>query len=433
MSTLASKVRPRGYVVTRQTLGTILGIASGILFLPIEIKVGVVLRPFDFFLGFVLLLSPFFLLKKSLLRDFFSRSYIQIYVLLCLYLTLNAVVLNPSATTKEALQQFEFFIFTFLMVGVFVQPQARRAFFRAYFYTTFALVIYTTVWHIAHGYVVMYKALDELKILYGLLATFLFVRFALDRKYLLLFLFAALLMVMSLERKGWFAFILTAGPILLILYRSFRYRQRVLRIVSRVAIGVSLLGFILVSGSVAQSDEVLEQFNDTAILFTDFSLEKKDAEEIGSQSNAGRLYLMLISLNAIRENPIFGIGTDRFRQEITLISARMGDEKTAGAHNEYQRLAVENGLPALFVYLLMLWLAYRSIRRIPPALVKQDGSVLDYTLVVAFFIYGGVVNFFLGGGATNKFFLTLPLGMVGGMVIYYQQRYGHKLKINRPV
>ena len=74
------------------------------------------------------------------------------------------------------------------------------------------------------------QQLFELKILYGLLATFLFVRFALDRKYLLLFLFAALLMVMSLERKGWFAFILTAGPILLILYRSFRYRQRVLRI-----------------------------------------------------------------------------------------------------------------------------------------------------------------------------------------------------------
>ncbi|MEO1413612.1 MAG: hypothetical protein AAFW73_27325, partial [Bacteroidota bacterium] len=62
--------------------------------------------------------------------------------------------------------------------------------------------------------------------------------------------------------------------------------------------------------------------------------------------------------------------------------------------------------------------------------VKQDGSVLDYTLVLAFFIYGGVVNFFLGGGATNKFFLTLPLGMVGGMVIYYQQRYGNKFKIN---
>ncbi|MFK7946505.1 MAG: O-antigen ligase family protein [Saprospiraceae bacterium] len=403
------------YKIDVTLLAKLVGIASGILFLPIEIKVGFVLRPFDFLFVLCVFIASIFFNKKSLLKSFFSNKLNLIYIILALYVTFNGLVLNPSSFGKEFFQQVEFIIFLYLIYGIFHSPKARAVFLKFFYWTVVLIIAYTVLWHIGNGRIVGYKALNEPKYLFGVVTLLLFVKNFYYSKYTSAFYVSLIFLIFSLERKCWFAFLFGVLGITYFLFRFFGYKFKVMRMYSVLTVVGLSLGTLVVGGAFAGSEILVDQFGDTVTAFSKFSLEDRETEEVGSQSNAARMYLFAFSFQNIKENPIFGIGTDKFKEENEKVAFKLGEKKAHGSHNEYMRIAVENGLPALFMYVLLWIIAFQRAKKINIRRRKSTkAQQVELLTILGLLFYGAIINIFLGGGATNKFFLALPLGMITG-------------------
>ncbi len=409
-------------------LGKLLGLTSGLLFLPIEIKVGVVLRPFDFFLFLAILVGTVTVNRKSMLKGFISQRLGLAYILLAGYIVVNAFFLNPSSFVKEAIQQVEFVLYFYMVFCVFSQEDSRKAFLESFFFSMVVMVSYTVLWHVSHGYIVRYKRLHEPKYMFGMLSAVLFLKMFFYRRLTIPFLLSVVFLIFSLERKAWVSFLLGMVASSYYLFRYFGYRMRVSKIYGTMAVTGLVLGTIVVAGLFAGAEELNDQFADTGLAVTKFSLENRDSEEVGSQSNATRMYLLYFSLQSIKQNPIFGIGTDRFKEENEKIAFSLGEKKAHGSHNEYQRIAVENGVPAVLIYLGIYFFSYFRMRNSGRrSFFKDEGHVITYLTIVSLLIYGAVINFFLGGGAINKFYLAFPVGMVIGYC--WEQKKARRLAL----
>lgn len=407
--------------ITIVSLGKWMGITSGLLFLPIEIKVGIVLRPFDFLLLIGIFIGLVVAKKKSLVSTFFSSTISLLYIYLASYIAINALFLNPASFIKEAIQQIEFMIFLYLIYAVFSRKESRTAFLESFYVSIALMVSYTVIWHIANGHIVRYKVLHEPKYLFGFLSMILFTKSFFNKKFTIPFLMSLVFLLFSLERKGWVSFLFGMLVISYYLFTYFKFRVRIIRIYFSLFLVSVLLVSIVAAGAFAGADALSDQFADTGTAFTEFSLEDRDVDKVGSQSNATRLYLLAFSLNSIRNKPLAGIGTDRFKEENEKIAKLMGEKKAHGSHNEYQRIAVENGIPALLVYFSIWFISYRKISRYVRVIKFTSAKeATEYLLIVGSLVYGAVINFFLGGGATNKFFLALPVGMIMGY--YFEKR-----------
>jgi O-antigen ligase len=162
------------------------------------------------------------------------------------------------------------------------------------------------------------------------------------------------------------------------------------------------------------------------LLAENFSLDNYDRELVGSSSNAARLYLLSFSYESFKTHPVIGIGTGNFKKEIEKFS-RSDDGKVHGAHNEYQRILVENGLVGLAIYFLIIWMLFIGMKRIKvSALSKGIMYKYHYLLISAVFIYGSIINAFLGGGALNIFFYVVPLALIAS----YRKDLRNKLNLS---
>lgn len=77
------------------------------------------------------------------------------------------------------------------------------------------------------------------------------------------------------------------------------------------------------------------------------------------RSSVGRLLIWKFGLEMVRENPMLGVGFGRFRQEIQYLTGGRYD-----SHNTYLTIAAEMGVPALLLFLLILYQFYRSAQRV---------------------------------------------------------------------
>ena len=200
-----------------------------------------------------------------------------------------------------------------------------------------------------------------------------------------------------------------------ILFFRFHYQKKIIGIYSGLLLICLLLVAVIISGSLAGSDQLVDQMGDTAMAFTELSLEDRDEEDVGSKSNAARMYLIFFSLQSIKKHPVVGIGTDGFKKANEAIAFKLGQTKAHGAHNDYLRIAVENGLPAVFVYIVVWFLGIRralkySYRKYYKYRFQQE----DICIMLGMVVYGAIINIFAGGGAINIFFFTLPAGVIAG-------------------
>ena len=133
-----------------------------------------------------------------------------------------------------------------------------------------------------------------------------------------------------------------------------------------------------------------------------------------------------ISLDLIQKHPIIGVGLGRFRHEAQLNAPPEVSDIPFHAHNIYLHIAVEQGIPSLFLFLLMLGLIWKRVWEIRSTIDLED-SFWD---MGTFFGCSGFLISTLVYGLADYIFhhrsLLLFWFIIG--IIYYHQF--HKDEIN---
>ncbi|WP_251963752.1 O-antigen ligase family protein [Salinibacter ruber] len=386
------------------------------LFLGLRYKVGVVLRPFDALIG----LGGLFLVGRASVRGRIDRlkkpSVYYLFVAAYSYRCVNALFLSGTGTAlKEALQVVEFVLLAHLIAVSTRSSEHRRFFFRTLFIGIGILALVTAVWHVSNGYYVRYKQLGPLKYgfsLFALLAFGTYLRGE-SRYASVVFLGAVGLTMLSGERKGWVA-LLGGGGLMYFVYQGRSIRHLLATFLRpRVVFGgtAAIAAIVAIGLQVEYVAEQFETMGEVYVLLSNFDLRMDLSAFETSGSNLARLYLLIFTARTALAHPWFGVGTGQWHEALAAYSGK--SQYMKGAHSEYQRFTVENGLTGLVLYILAWGTAIRdSVRQYH---LTESGSEARRLEVVGLALFGALINLFLGGGALNILFMALVVGLLVGL------------------
>lgn len=330
---------------------TALSLAILSLFTTLEIHTSlVIIRLFDLFVAviFIYVIAEIALGKRLKIAP-------QFYLLLPFFLihVLSAAPLDLNNALREAIQAGVILSFAFI-IATHVDKIDMRRFTRLMIIGLVIITVYNIVWHISHGYLTGWKRLDEPKFAFTILPMILACILAFgdhmkrERKLVLWsawFLFAVII-ILSGERK---ALILFA-----ILTSLLMSKGRI-----QAMLPVLLAGFLLFIILVNTISDPYLQRQFSAILdpFGSGGSMSLSALSSGqyptSLSNAQRFFAFEQGTKLFWDNPIFGVGTNAYAG---LIQARfyfLPDYLTAGIHNEFFRVLVENGIIGLLCFMVV--------------------------------------------------------------------------------
>jgi len=388
------------------------------LFLGIQYQAGVVLRPFDALVGIGALL----LIGRASVRgriDSIQKN--PAYVLFLMtygYRCVNGLFFSGVGTAvKETIQVAEFIVLIYLIAHATKGEEKRREFLRFLFLGFGVLSVVTAIWHIAHGSYANYKDLGDPKYtfsLFALLASGEYLRSQTSRRWVVL-VGAILLTILSGERKGWVA-LAGAGTVMYFLFQGrsmWRFVSSIFR--PRLLLGGGAMAMLMVVAAL-QFEYVRGQFQsmyDLYIIASNVSLQMDLSAFETSGSNLARLYILLFTIRTALAHPIFGVGTGGWYDALAQTAQSESSSYMIGAHSEYQRLAVENGLLGLGLYVITWFITFRTaVRRFRR--VSSRGRITVLT-IIGLAVFGALINLFLGGGALNIVFLALPVGLLLGL------------------
>lgn len=326
------------------------------------------------------------------------------------YLTLSA-----TAALREAIQGIEMVLLLWILSTLLADPSYLPAFTRRLSWSLFALAITAIGWRALSGDVFAHGNTGPWRLASGL-ATVAFLARRLDgqlsaRGHFAL-AFSALLVLVEAERKAWAG--IAVALLLTRLVRRISENGTVRR--ARLGARLSLLAALAVIGSVsAVTPTVRDRISAGVATFADLARWRdvfegpQSREAYVSSSNQARLVLLYSAYLSIRQNPVLGIGTGTFQDRMAGLVDR--ENLSIGVHNEYVRVAVENGIPLAILY-GMIWLAvlWNAAR-----LARRRNTVIPLVLVT----YMGTVNGLLSGGVVNSVFLVI------GLALIQQRRAGH--------
>ncbi len=390
------------------------------LFIGIYYDVGVILRPFDALVA----VGGVILVGRASVRGYIETlekpTVYYLFAITYFYRCVNALFLSGTGTVlKETIQVIEFLLLVHLIAVSTRSMKHRRLFFRTLLVGSGIIAMLTAAWHIGNGFYVGYKRLGAPKSAFAFFSLLIlgeYLRGDQNRFVGVVLLGAILFTVLSGERKGWVAlaggggmmyFLFHGGSIRQIL--SAVFQPRVL-----VAGGAALTGLVVAG---LQFEYVVRQFEtlgDIYVLLSDFDLQMDLSAFETSGSNLARVYLLLFTIRTTLAHPLFGVGTGRWYEALTQTASDGKPQYMIGAHSEYQRFAVENGLTGLILYVASWIVAFRQAVRFYRG---SDSSMRSYALTVSgIVIFGALINLFLGGGALNILYLGLATGLLTGLV-----------------
>jgi hypothetical protein len=396
------------------------------LFLGVYYDAGVILRPFDALVGGGLLLLAGTASIRGKGQHLKLGIPYYLFIILYTYRSLNGVLLSGvGIAVKELIQGIEFLVLIHIIASSTKEERSRKRFLK-YLYFGFGVIsLYVAGWHISTGKIAGYKELGDAKLSFSLFSLFATVKYILHRRpnrQIFIVVGSLILVLLSGERKGWVA--LVAGLISLYIVRkdsrfpslvSQLFRPRVLAVVT-----VIFLALTVAALQVEYVSTQISNLQDAFVLASSLKLDMDFSRVETSGSNLVRVYLLLFTIRTMLENPVFGIGTGQWMQEIQQAAADQGGRFVKGAHSEYQRFAVENGLTGLVLYVLSWFYILRNLI----TFARHDSLVDVESIYISISLssFGAVINMFLGGGALNILFWALPIGMLIGIRTNYYKK-----------
>ena len=388
------------------------------LFLDIVYEIGgLVLRPFDGMVAVGLFLIVAAACVRGKIRPLRKIGIFYVFVILYSYRFVNGVFLSGiGVATKEFIQAIEFIVLVY-MVGMATRTTAGRdEFLKRLFWGFGIIATLAAVWHVSQGEVVNYKQLGAPKMSFSLFALFAIPAYLQRRSSprAVVMGFAVLLTLLSGERKGWVA-LAAAGLVVFFVMREMRIGA-VLKTFFQpkyVAVaGLSLLLFLAIASQFEYVSKQFQSIQDVFLILSEVDLSRTSMNIETTGSNLARLYLLLFTIRMLMEHPLFGVGTEQFKEVLEQVVAREGGY-VLGAHSEYQLFAAENGLTGLILYSAIWFIAIRQA--IGLIQVAPTNRYYARIAILAFIVYGAVINFFLGGGALNIVYMAVSIGFLIGL------------------
>ncbi len=411
--------------MTRSAIDTnalLLAVLAASITLGIEWYVaGVVIRPFDFLLllGLVTILGP------SIIRGRIPRLYLNEIVLLFFLVQIisfmNAALLtSPGRGFVNALQAFELLAAYYLFTTTLRTPKSLVKFFDYFLFVLWLVAIYAALYHFSQGDYVRFKNLDEPKLTFGILVLLTALKLLLT-PHLRTYLFPILLVVSiglllaSGERKGWAALLIASSGLIV-----FSIPLAFGRIDTRFLKRVFLVPIILIVPSVLllQVPYVQKQIG-ASTTFAAAIVSEAPSGEVRqvTLSNEARLFFIDRAYEMIREHPITGVGTERFAEEILGWRPYVRHNLT-GVHNEYLRIAAENGIPALLLFATMwVLIILRGIQLGRLSLRPGGDPFLGYA-ALGFAIYVTTLVALLKAGLVPDFLTLLAISVLNVQLIF---------------
>lgn len=395
----------------------LLGLSCGLIFLGSDIRFVVRVRAFDIGMLCVFTILSWHILSYGVRREI--GGFLVVSVAFASYAFCNALLQVSAGTAiKEGIQMGFFLIFFLALTQYLDTAQATRLFVMSFLAALWILALYNAYYHVSAGAIAGWKGLGDQKLTHSVIVVVLAaLMLSPDRdrtRWLApMLVFALILMFLSGERKGWIAAAVGLLPMMLISDRGGLDRRTAARTCCVLALGAALIAVVAV---VAPLVPYLEKQLVSSVDFARLLFADTDARQAAdtTQSNAGRLVMIELAMHHIRENPIFGLGPERFRAATSAMAyLPIPVDDIKGSHNELLRIGAELGLVGLALYaVLNLVIALRAGRTIAAMGHLDDAARLRVRLGVALFVYGFFVNIFLAGGGLNTFFVMLPAGLL---------------------
>lgn len=386
------------------------------LFVDLVYKVGgTALRPFDAMVGLGLFLIVAAACVRGKIRPLNKVGIFYVFILLYTYRFLNGLLLSGvGVAVKEFVQAIEF-VGLIYMVGMATSTVSGREKFLKWLFWGFGVIAsFAAVWHISQGELVNYKQLGASKLSFSLFALFAIPAYLRKRSFSLAMVMglAILLTLLSGERKGWVALAAAGGAVFYVM-RGMRIGAVLKTVFQPKYVAMAGTSVLIIAAVASQIEYVSKQFQsirDVFLLLSEVDLRQANVDIETTGSNVARLYLLLASMRMLLENPLFGVGTERFKTELAQGFTENG--VVQGAHSEYQLLAAENGVIGLVLYSTIWFVAIRKaayLTRVAPV-----GRYYPRAAILAFTVFGAVINLFLGGGALNIVFMAVAVGLLVG-------------------
>lgn len=405
-------------ISVERSLPTFVALCIVSLLTGVQYQAGVVLRPFDALIG----IGGVILVGRASIRgriDALQKN--PVYVLFAItygYRCGSAFLLSGMGTAvKETIQVIEFIVLVHLIAAATRREEDRRIFFRALLVGVGVLSVATALWHIENGSFAGYKQLGDPKYAFSLFVLLAIVSYLRNDTTVrrIVLASAGFLAILSGERKGWVA-LAAAGLMMYYVLQGRSIRRLVSGVLQpRVVLGGGIAFAIILAGAL-QFEYVTRQFRtmyDLYVIASKVSLEVDPSTFETSGSNIVRLYVLLFTIRTAFAYPLLGVGTGGWHDALAEAAQSRHSNFLIGAHSEYQRMAVENGLTGLGLYITTWFTALRTVvDRFREAIDRHRTSVLA---IAGLTVFGAVINLFLGGGALNILFLALPVGLLLGL------------------
>lgn len=345
-----------------------------------------------------------------------GQSFLLAFTVLTIYGTTNALLLNSlPVALREFLQALSFIAFFWVLKETLADERKFQVFLASFFIGIWALSIGNAAVFISSGTYFGFKDLGAIKLThsYSLVLSVIVAGYWFGRKniYLaiLLIAIAAALTIMAGERKAWLA-----AAAALVAASAFTESGRLAtsRIVQRglllLAIAIPL---ILVAQASSERSYLTKQIDSTLSafdkLFNPTYNPISDTRE--TISNRVRLYVSEQAWEVFEENPVFGLGMNRFVGHIQQTTVSLPREFAQGIHNEYLRILAETGIVGLALYLAVLGIAVKRAILCARSMPYLNRYLrLRTRMGIALLVFGFVMNAFKASAGLSVLVIFLP-------------------------
>ncbi|MEQ8268832.1 MAG: O-antigen ligase family protein [Parvibaculum sp.] len=395
----------------------ILGVTCATMFVDVQYFVGGArIRLFDLVFASFILIYGLAVLASGRLKRMPGIDFVAAYGVLTVYWVVNAAFLTGvSIAIKETVQAISFVAFFWILTDLLADERRFRVFFITFFCGIWALSLGNAAAFIASGDIYGFKqgaGAMKLTHSYSLVLSVLVGAFWLRKKsylVLMLIIVAAALTIMSGERKAWLGAIaaLVVGPAVADAGR-LASGQLIKRILLVAAIA---LPFVFIAETTTEKTYLTKQVSSTFSAIDKFFNPAYDPTTDFEEtiSNRARIYVTQRANEVVADNPVFGMGVNKFDSYIDQISVGLPGWMAGGIHNEYLRIAAETGFVGLFLYAaLLLVLARRvaiCIRSMP---YLDDHLKFRVRAGLALLAYGIVMNAFRASSGLTVLVIFLP-------------------------
>jgi O-antigen ligase len=196
------------------------------------------------------------------------------------------------------------------------------------------------------------------------------------------------------SRAGLLALLVSGGVCL----REFGIRGR--------RIGLLFAGAVVMLLMLFSGDTVNSRFD---AMFNDHPTTEAGRAAHGSAVARQELFWKALAITA--EHPLFGIGPGNFNSS----SGNWHDQ-----HNSYTQMSSEGGVPALILYVLLLWCALANLRK-TNRLAPPDSEEALFAMALRGSLYGFIVGSFFADSAYH-FFPYLLVGYTSALVVIMEAK-----------